>query len=108
MSNYSEAKLNQIWEKATIVNEVEKNVWRKDYAGAWINKDQYGKETDFGWEVDHAKPESKGGSDDINNLVPLHWRNNRTKSDDYPEFKTSVTSDGNKNIEKEHPWKYDK
>ena len=106
MSKYSEDKLNQIWEKATIVNESEKNVWRKDHAGAWISKAQYGQETGYGWEVDHAKPESKGGSDHINNLVPLQWRNNRTKGDDYPEFKTSVTSDGNKNIDKEHPWKY--
>ena len=37
-------------------------------------------------------------------LLPLHWSNNRTKGDDYPRWRTSVTSDGIKNIEKEQRW----
>jgi 5-methylcytosine-specific restriction endonuclease McrA len=108
MSNYSDEKLEKIWEKAKVPNEEIKNEWRKDYAGAWINKAKYGEESDYGWEVDHAKPSAKGGSDELNNLVPLQWNNNRTKGDDYPNFKTSVSSDGNKNIEKEQNWNYNK
>ncbi|MFD0963239.1 HNH endonuclease signature motif containing protein [Pseudofulvibacter geojedonensis] len=106
MSNFSEDIINSVWEKAEIVNEGSKNEWRQDYAGAWINKNQYGEESDYGWEIDHANPVSNGGGDELANLMPLNWRNNRTKSDDYPSFKTSVTSDGNKNIEKEKNWKY--
>ena len=106
MSNFSDAKLEQIWEKAKVPNEKIKDEWRKDYAGAWINRVKYGEESDYGWEVDHAKPVSKGGSDELSNLVPLHWKNNRTKGDDYPSFKTSVSSEGNKNIEKEQSWNY--
>jgi hypothetical protein len=45
-----------------------------------------------------------GGSDDVSNLLPLHWKNNVAKSNRYPEFKTVVTSIGNKNIEKERSW----
>ena len=36
-----------------------------------------------GWEVDHIKPVSKGGTDDLSNLQPLQWDNNRKKSDTY-------------------------
>ena len=106
MSNYSDKELNEIWEKAEIVNKKSKDEWRKDYAGAWIRKSSYGKESDYGWEVDHAKPTSKGGSDNLSNLVPLHWKNNRAKGDDYPSFTTSISSKGDKNVQKEQSWNY--
>ncbi|KUG25132.1 hypothetical protein ASZ90_005048 [hydrocarbon metagenome] len=35
----------------------------------------------YGWEIDHIIPLSLGGTDDIANLQPLHWENNRKKSD---------------------------
>lgn len=106
MGNFSESVITKVWEKAIIQDESKKNEWRKDYAGAWINRGQYGKDSDFGWEIDHAKPISKGGTDDIGNLVPLHWQNNRTKDNDYPNFKTSVTSSGTANIKSEKSWGY--
>jgi len=104
--DWTDEDINNVWEKATIAEPNDKDIWRKDLAGAWIKKDKYGdeKELGYGWEIDHINPEAKGGKDDLDNLQPLQWQNNRTKSDDYPDYKTSVSSEKTKNIysEQEH------
>jgi hypothetical protein len=56
--------------------------WRFDACGALIERSKYGDaNNNFGWEIDHVMPASKGGADDLWNLQPLHWRNNREKGD---------------------------
>ncbi|MCF8239512.1 MAG: HNH endonuclease [Saprospiraceae bacterium] len=37
--------------------------------------------SDYGWEIDHIRAVSNGGNDDLENLQPLHWRNNAAKWD---------------------------
>jgi hypothetical protein len=56
--------------------------WRFDACGALIERAKYGDtDSDMGWEIDHVTPVSKGGIDDLWNLQPLHWKNNRKKGD---------------------------
>lgn len=104
MGQFSNTVIQQVWEKAQSISGYDPNIWRKDFAGAWIRKDLYGTDSNFGWEIDHLKPVSKGGSDYINNLYPLHWKNNRTKADNYPNFQTVISSMENRNIEKTQAW----
>lgn len=77
--------------KAKVIKDEDASVYRNDYAGAWINRDEYGNtDSTLGWEIDHRQPVVKGGSDDLTNLVLLQWNNNRTKSDNYPKWKVSM------------------
>lgn len=99
MANYTEEQIEQVWQKARIVANNNPNVFRQDYAGAWIRRDQYGnRNAKYGWEIDHCLPESQGGTDDLSNLYPLHWQNNASKGNNYPSWQTVISSEGNKNI----------
>ena len=73
-------KIQEVWEKGQIVENIDAMKWRrKDACGAWINRNLYGDHDSlYGWEIDHIDPD---GSDDINNLQPLQWENNVVKSD---------------------------
>lgn len=93
-----------VWQKATSVEGYDSTKWRKDFAGAWIQRSQFGIRSEYGWEIDHLMPKSLGGSDEIGNLLPMHWRNNVNKANNYPEFTSVVTSEGNGNIDREQPW----
>lgn len=75
-----------VWNKGQIVAGVDPSRRRKDVCGAWIDWDKYGDTTPdgTGWEIDHIKPVAEGGGDEVFNLQPLQWQNNRRKGDQYP------------------------
>ena len=106
-NEWTEAEKLAVWRKATEVPPNDPNVYRKDLAGAWMQWDKHGdtsSEFGFGWEIDHKYPVAKGGSDNIDNLQPLQWANNRYKGDNYPRYQTLVSSNGNQNIKKVQSW----
>lgn len=105
MAYFSQQTIDEVWRKAKVVPGYDPSLWRKDFAGAWIAYNAYGQQGPFGWEIDHLKPVILRGTDDISNLYPLQWQNNRTKGDNFPLFKTSVKSSGNINIDFVQSWR---
>ena len=83
--DFTKEEEQRVWEKGDIVPERSQDETRRDVCGAIIKRDDYGNTSShYGWEIDHIKPVSSGGGDEVDNLQPLQWRNNRSKSDDYP------------------------
>ena len=92
-SPFEPSTIEAVWQKGTVVPGNDPNVFRKDTCGHFIRKDAYGNTNHaYGWEVDHIKPKAKGGGDELSNLQPLYWDNNRAKSDDYPNWSCKYTS----------------
>ena len=47
MAYFSKEIIDVNWKKATVVFIYNPNIWRKDFAVAWIRKDQYGIESKY-------------------------------------------------------------
>lgn len=69
------------WDNAKKVRGKDPNLYRQDPYGNIIYKPSYGKESPMGWEVDHIKPKSRGGSDSTRNIQALNTKVNKDKSD---------------------------
>ena len=70
--SFSDDEIQKVWNKAKKIDSEDPSVYRKDHAGAWIKRDEYGKtNSSLGWEIDHRRPVAKGGTDDMTNLYPL-------------------------------------
>ncbi len=86
-SNVKEQYKRSVWDKGIIEihDDKDKDVWRRDICGNAIKYSEHGNtNSDYGWEIDHINPSANGGSDDLANLQPLQWENNRQKGDTYP------------------------
>ena len=93
-ASFDLATINAVWAKAQTVFGYDGNVLRKDSCGAWIKRAEYGLTTQggYGWEVDHVQPVARDGSDDLVNLQPLQWQNNRHKGDSWPSWSCAMSA----------------
>ena len=72
--------IEAVWEKAQV--SAAYRPLRVDAFGSLIWKEAYGNtNSKLGWEIDHIRPVASGGGDEIENLQPLQWENNRRKGD---------------------------
>lgn len=81
-SNLLHQRKSAAWNRAQIIPDFDKDIWRWDRFGLPIKWSDHGnRNSEHGWEIDHVVPTAKGGVDAHHNLQALHWRNNVAKSD---------------------------
>lgn len=86
-SNAPDGLLRAVWNKGSPILGFDPRVWRRDTCGRRMKYHDHGNtNSDSGWEIDHIKPTVLGGTDDLDNLQPLYWENNRRKGDSYPWY----------------------
>jgi hypothetical protein len=78
--SFSDQIVEAVWEKARAMGT--SAILRVDAWGWTIVRQDYGNvRSRYGWEIDHVIPVSQGGTDDLSNLQPLQWENNRRKDE---------------------------
>ena len=98
----TEETIEQVWQRATKVENYDPASIRKDACGAWILRNQYGNRSSmFGWEIDHVYPKALGGDDALDNLRAMQWENNESKGSDFPHYTAKVQADGANNVHQE-------
>ena len=80
----SKTDVDKAWERAATIRNENPDVWRRDEEGNKIRRASYGTTGEYGWEIDHRNPVSRGGSDHGRNLRALQWEANRKKGAKYP------------------------
>lgn len=82
--NWTDNDLKQIWNYrhgTKIVGSCPKQ--NCFYKHSLMSKANYGDRSDTSWVVDHVIPISKGGTNNLNNLQPMHNYCNAKKADNY-------------------------
>jgi 5-methylcytosine-specific restriction endonuclease McrA len=80
----TEGQWDTAWKNKSTVRGKNPNLYRRDAFGNEIYKPAYGTMGNKGWEVDHSKPKSRGGTDSSRNLQAMQSSANRSKGDKYP------------------------
>ena len=70
--SFERDQIETAWEHGRTVAEADPAVWRQDACGAWIRREQFGREgSEFGWKIENVAP----GPGDVPVLRPCHYRN---------------------------------
>ena len=93
---FTEKTIQEVWNNAKEILNQNPSKVRMDICNAIIWRNEYGnRNSEYGWEIDHIIPVSKGGTADFPNLQALHWENNAAKGDG--ELRCKITSENSRN-----------
>lgn len=71
-----------LWLKAYVIAGLNASLYRADFKGRVIAWQNYGdRDSEYGWEGGHIQAKCEGGSDDLCNLQPEHWKTNLEKEE---------------------------
>ena len=73
---FDAATIEKVWSRAPLSSE--HPPLRVDAFGALIWKEGFGNtNSKFGWEIGRRQPLANGAADELENLQPVQWENNR-------------------------------
>ncbi|MBP1526889.1 hypothetical protein [Spiroplasma endosymbiont of Dactylopius coccus] len=105
-------QIEEVWNKGEIIDDYNPQLYRKDYAGALMFKNNFISNVklnddpkSYNWTIIHQRPLFHGGTSDISNLQPMNNTNAITKGNNYPRWKTAITFNGKQNFLKQKSWK---
>lgn len=64
------------WQKASIIPGRPQHEWRIDCDGRTVSWREYGRNSMYGWHIDHIIPQALNGPDELWNLRARHWMGN--------------------------------
>ncbi|WP_446786593.1 hypothetical protein [Macellibacteroides fermentans] len=74
---FTPENVDKVWEKGIVVEDQNNQEFRKDIIGAWIGRRFYNnKKSQYGWVIGYIRSIEDGGSNHVDNLIPLQWENN--------------------------------
>ncbi len=99
---------NAVWRKAPYIDNRHPEYGKFDPCKACIKEEYYGnQDSEYGWQIDHIFPEQvlKDAGvpqeiiDHIDNLRPMHCKNNNKKSDNFPKYPGVISAIGYRNFD---------
>jgi len=72
MSAADPGLVDAVWQHGRVLPEADPAHWRQDECGAWMRREQYAQEAEFGWKLVKVTP---GGPERAENLRPFHRDN---------------------------------
>lgn len=79
---FDNEEIKLIWDRAEKVTGIASNIYRKDECGAWIAYNEFGNaNSSFGWQIDFSKYKHMDKDNELDDLIPLHCQNYRSKAD---------------------------
>lgn len=89
----------KVWNNARPYGHLDPAQYRIDECGALMRfRDRGNRNSNYGWEIDHIVPVSKGGTNELSNLRALQWDNNASRHNG--KLHNKIYFNGKRNVER--------